>query len=53
MKRFLLWICTAAMTASAGFASGGIMQKAGKVGTPYQGLPELRQEVTGKAPGFS
>lgn len=52
MKRFLLWICTAAMTASAGFASGGIMQKAGKIGTPYQGLPELRQEVTGKAPGF-
>lgn len=50
MKRFLLWICAAVLTlSSASAASDGILKKAGKFNTPYEGLPGLTQKANKKS----
>lgn len=50
MKRFLLWICAAALTiSSAVAASDGTLKKAGQFNSPYEGLPGLTQKVNKKS----
>lgn len=44
MKRFLLWICAAALTASSALAGGDApLQRASGLHSPYAGLPGLAQ----------